>query len=51
MLRLQLHEHDTVYVEKGGEIIPKIISVNLDKRKPDASQYNTLLIALFAVPN
>ena len=36
MLRLQLHEHDTVYVEKGGEIIPKIISVNLDKRKPDA---------------
>lgn len=35
-LRLQLHEHDTVYVEKGGEIIPKIISVNLDKRKPGA---------------
>ncbi|GAB3935221.1 NAD-dependent DNA ligase LigA [Mucilaginibacter myungsuensis] len=34
--RLKLHEHDTVYVEKGGEIIPKIISVNLDKRKPDA---------------
>jgi DNA ligase (NAD+) len=32
--RLKLHEHDTVYVEKGGEIIPKIISVNLDKRKP-----------------
>jgi DNA ligase (NAD+) len=28
--------HDTVFVEKGGEIIPKIISVNLDKRKPDA---------------
>ena len=36
VIRLQLHEHDTVYVEKGGEIIPKIISVNLDKRKPDA---------------
>jgi DNA ligase (NAD+) len=34
--RLKLHEHDTVYVEKGGEIIPKIISVNVDKRKPDA---------------
>ncbi|QEC75925.1 NAD-dependent DNA ligase LigA [Mucilaginibacter ginsenosidivorax] len=34
--RLKLHEHDTVFVEKGGEIIPKIISVNLDKRKPDA---------------
>jgi DNA ligase (NAD+) len=31
-VRLQLHEHDWVYVEKGGEIIPKIISVNLDKR-------------------
>lgn len=30
--RLDLHENDTVYVEKGGEIIPKIIKVNLDKR-------------------
>jgi DNA ligase (NAD+) len=34
--RLKLHEHDWVFVEKGGEIIPKIISVNLDRRKPDA---------------
>jgi DNA ligase (NAD+) len=34
--RLKLHEHDWVFVEKGGEIIPKIISVNLDKRDPDA---------------
>jgi len=34
--RLKLHEHDTVYVEKGGEIIPKIISVNIDKRQPGA---------------
>jgi DNA ligase (NAD+) len=32
--RLKLHEHDWVYVEKGGEIIPKIISVNLEKRDP-----------------
>ncbi len=32
--RLKLHEHDIVYVEKGGEIIPKIIGVNLDKRQP-----------------
>jgi DNA ligase (NAD+) len=32
MLRLDLHEGDWVYVEKGGEIIPKIIEVNLDKR-------------------
>ncbi|TWJ04341.1 DNA ligase (NAD+) [Mucilaginibacter frigoritolerans] len=34
--RLKLHEGDWVYVEKGGEIIPKIISVNLAKRKPGA---------------
>lgn len=41
--RLKLHEHDTVFVEKGGEIIPKIISVNLDKRLPGAKpiQYVT----------
>ncbi|MGY4385408.1 DNA ligase (NAD+) [Pedobacter sp. UYP24] len=30
--RLDLHEGDSVFVEKGGEIIPKIINVNLDKR-------------------
>lgn len=30
--RLDLHEKDTVWVEKGGEIIPKIIKVNTDKR-------------------
>ncbi|MHA4894712.1 NAD-dependent DNA ligase LigA [Pedobacter sp. PWIIR3] len=30
--RLDLHLGDSVYVEKGGEIIPKIINVNLDKR-------------------
>ncbi len=30
--RLDLHEGDTVYVEKGGEIIPKIIGVNSEKR-------------------
>jgi DNA ligase (NAD+) len=34
--RLKLHEGDWVYVEKGGEIIPKITGVNLDKRKPGA---------------
>ncbi|RZJ77128.1 MAG: NAD-dependent DNA ligase LigA [Flavobacterium sp.] len=33
ILRLDLHENDTVFVEKGGEIIPKIIKVNLDLRK------------------
>lgn len=30
--RLKLHENDTVVVEKGGEIIPKITSVVLEKR-------------------
>lgn len=40
--RLDLHEHDTVYVEKGGEIIPKIIKVNLEKRVSDiAIEYTT----------
>lgn len=34
--RLDLHLGDTVFVEKGGEIIPKIINVNLKKRKSDA---------------
>jgi len=30
---LDLHEHDTVYVEKGGEIIPKIVGVDVSRRK------------------
>lgn len=30
--KLGLHEGDTVYVEKGGEIIPKITEVDLNKR-------------------
>jgi DNA ligase (NAD+) len=34
--RLDLHEGDFVFVEKGGEIIPKIINVNLSKRKAEA---------------
>jgi DNA ligase (NAD+) len=34
--RLDLHVHDTVLVEKGGEIIPKIIAVNTLKRKENA---------------
>lgn len=36
--RLDLHEGDSVYVEKGGEIIPKIITVNLEKRKVGSSK-------------
>jgi DNA ligase (NAD+) len=31
---LDLHEHDFVKVEKGGEIIPKIVGVDLEQRKP-----------------
>lgn len=34
--RLNLHEHDFVFVEKGGEIIPKIIGVDLPKRSSAA---------------
>ena len=34
--RLDLHLNDFVYVEKGGEIIPKIVGVNLEKRKSDS---------------
>lgn len=36
IIRLDLHQHDTVYVEKGGEIIPKIIKVNTQLRNPAA---------------
>lgn len=35
---LDLHEGDIVKVEKGGEIIPKIVGVNTDKRSPDAKK-------------
>ncbi|EAY27704.1 NAD-dependent DNA ligase LigA [Microscilla marina] len=34
--RLQLHENDTVFVEKGGEIIPKVTGVDLTKRAANA---------------
>ena len=33
IIRLDLHIGDYVFVEKGGEIIPKITSVDYDKRK------------------
>ncbi|MDR1755605.1 MAG: NAD-dependent DNA ligase LigA [Culturomica sp.] len=33
---LDLHEQDTVYVEKGGEIIPKIVGVDASLRKAGA---------------
>ena len=31
--KLNLFEGDSVYVEKGGEIIPKIVGVNIEKRE------------------
>ena len=34
---LDLHNYDTVSVEKGGEIIPKITAVNLAKRLPNST--------------
>ena len=36
--KFDLHLLDTVFVEKGGEIIPKIVGVNLAKRTSDAQK-------------
>jgi len=36
ILKLDIREGDTVFVEKGGEIIPKIIGVDFTKRPPDS---------------
>jgi DNA ligase (NAD+) len=36
--KLDLHFRDFVYVEKGGEIIPKIVGINKSKREPDADK-------------
>lgn len=53
--RLGLYEEDTVYVEKGGEIIPKVTGIDQSKRKKGAAQIqfvqncpacNTLLIRI-----
>jgi len=35
--KLDIREGDTVYVEKGGEIIPKIVGVDFTQRDPDSS--------------
>ena len=41
--KLDIRENDTVFVEKGGEIIPKVIGVDLSKRPKDSqsTQYAT----------
>lgn len=36
MRELEIHEHDWLYVEKGGEIIPKITGVDKEHREPDS---------------
>jgi len=36
--KLDIREGDTVFVEKGGEIIPKIIGVDLSKRPADSKE-------------
>ena len=33
---LDLYYHDTVFVEKGGEIIPKITAISTNKRQPNS---------------
>ncbi|PCJ96909.1 MAG: DNA ligase (NAD(+)) LigA [Flavobacteriaceae bacterium] len=38
--KLDIREGDTVFVEKGGEIIPKIIAVDFDKRAVDSQPTN-----------
>ena len=35
---LNLYLGDSVFVEKGGEIIPKVVGVDLDKRAEDAAE-------------
>ncbi len=39
MEKFDLHQNDLVYVEKGGEIIPKIVGVNLEKRSTGAQKF------------
>lgn len=33
-----IHVKDYIWIEKSGEIIPKVVKVEIDKRPPDASQ-------------
>ena len=35
---MDLYEKDVVFVEKGGEIIPKVVAVDRAKRTPSAEQ-------------
>ena len=43
MEKMDICEGDSLFIEKGGEIIPKVVGVDLDKRRPEAKplQYAT----------
>lgn len=49
--KLGLHIGDTVFVEKGGEIIPKITGVDFQRERRTLYQSGSLLIARNAIPN
>ena len=36
MAKLDIREGDSLLVEKGGEIIPKIVGIDMEQRRPDA---------------
>lgn len=38
--RLDLHQNDAVLIEKGGEIIPKVTGVVVEKRLPNALKFS-----------
>jgi len=38
MAEMDIREGDSLFVEKGGEIIPKIVGVDTEKRLPDAQR-------------
>ncbi|MBN1290645.1 MAG: NAD-dependent DNA ligase LigA [Candidatus Latescibacteria bacterium] len=38
--RKDIRAGDTVIIEKGGDVIPKVVSVVLDKRPPDSHPYH-----------
>jgi len=42
--RLDLHEGDTVFVEKGGEIIPKVTGVDTSLRQPNALKVHYITV-------
>lgn len=42
--RLNLHVGDFVYVEKGGEIIPKVTGVDLKQRKTESKNINYITL-------